>query len=146
MAEEDIQEKRDRENKEQLMIALALLLYPRLNEQKIETIEDLPAEVREEVQNKIDEGLDKSIKDATEQKTQLAELKKDEILAVAMALAGINATYLKVITVGDKKTCDKCKQWDGRIISDSDPKYPSFEDLTESGALHINCRCFLKPV
>lgn len=49
MAEEDIQEKRDRENKEQLMIALALLLYPRLNEQKIETIEDLPAEVREEV-------------------------------------------------------------------------------------------------
>lgn len=46
---EDNKKKREKDNIEQLTLALALLLYPRLNEEKIESSADLPFEVQEEV-------------------------------------------------------------------------------------------------
>lgn len=71
---------------------------------------------------------------------------KDQLLTVAMTLAGGTSKYYKVVTVGDSKTCGNCAAWEGKIISDDDADYPTFDDLKNSGALHINCRCFLKPV
>lgn len=47
---------------------------------------------------------------------------------------------------GDLKTCAKCREWIGKKVSDTDPRYPSIQDWIDGGGLHINCRCSLHSV
>lgn len=139
MTEEEKKEKYEKENRNQLLVALALLLYQDV-EKKIQTVEDIPQEIKAKLEAKIDDFL---VKDKPK---ELNELTKPEILKMAQDIVGANIRYFKVVTIGDKKTCESCKKWEGQIISDFDKKYPSFDDLSKSGALHYNCRCYLKPI
>lgn len=47
---------------------------------------------------------------------------------------------------GDLKTCEKCRKWIGKKVSDTDRRYPSIQEWIDNGGLHINCRCSLHSV
>ena len=137
MTEEEKQKENEKKNREQLLIALALLLYPNVDERTL-TVETIPEEVRTRLEKKIDDFLDKDNK--------LTGMSKSDILKDAKEISGVKSMYFQVITVGDSKTCESCRKWNGKVISDDDDDYPSYDDLEKSGALHPNCRCYLKPV
>ena len=147
MTEDEKKEKREKENRDQLLIALAVLLYKDA-EKKISTVEDIPNDIRSKLEKKIDDFLAKGGKDINDIKDikELNALTKAEILKIANDISGTKSDYLKVVTVGDDRTCDRCKKWEGKIISDLDEQYPSFSDFEKSGAAHFGCRCFLKPI
>ena len=144
MTEDEKKEKHEKENRDQLLIALAVLLYKDADK-KISTVEDIPNDIRSKLEKKIDDFLAKGGKDINDI-NELNLLTKSEILKIAKDISGTKSGYFKVVTVGDNRVCNKCKAWNGKIISDDDPNYPSYDDLEKSGALHPNCRCFLKPV
>ena len=76
----------------------------------------------------------------------MTDMTKSDILKTAKEIADVKTKYFKVVSVGDDKTCDACKKWDGKIICDEDDNYPSYSDFENSGACHPNCRCYLKPI
>ena len=47
---------------------------------------------------------------------------------------------------GDLKTCERCRKWIGKKVSDTDKHYPSIQEWIDSGGLHINCRCSLHSI
>lgn len=135
-----------KKNREQLLIALALLMYPKVDERTL-TVETIPEDVRTELEEKIDSYVKKEGGAAEQAEAEeLAQMTKSEILTAAKEISGVKSQYFQVVTVGDAKTCDNCRKWDGRVISDDDAAYPSYSDFEGSGACHPNCRCFLKPV
>lgn len=62
-------------------------------------------------------------------------------------LASEMSRYAKVVTVGDSRVCDRCRKWQGKVISldGSDSRHPSLDDYLNE-AVHPNCRCSLQPV
>ena len=56
-----------------------------------------------------------------------------------------NNDLVRIVTVGDSTTCEKCKKWDKKIVSLSghNRNYPSLETATKDGFLHYGCRCAL---
>lgn len=138
MAEEDDKKKREKDNQEQLMIALALLLYPKVDENTL-SYESIPQDVKKELTKKIGSYV-------KEENDDMTNMTKSDILKTAKEIADVKTKYFKVVSVGDDKTCDTCKKWDGKIICDEDDNYPSYSDFENSGACHPNCRCYLKPI
>ena len=142
-------EKQDNKNREQLLIALLLLMNPNLDEKSITSISDIDPVLVDKANYKLDQYLKKDSRIADlgdEQPIDVAKLTKSEILTAAKEISGVKSRYFEIVTVGDSKTCPNCKKWDGKIISDEDNKYPSYDDFEKSGAAHWGCRCFLKPV
>ena len=151
MTEEEKKKKEEQEkkNRDQLLLALLLLMNPKLDETSITSTSDIDPVLVDKANYKLDEYLKKDSRIADlgdEQPIDVAKLTKSEILTTAQDIANVKSKYYKVVTVGDNRVCDKCKSWNGKIISDDDPNYPSYDDLEKSGALHPNCRCYLKPV
>ena len=149
MTEEEKRREQDKKNREQLLLALLLLMNPKLDETTITSTSDIDPVLVDRANYKLDEYLkkDSRISDLNdEQPIDVAKLTKSEILTTAQDIANVKSKYYKVVTVGDNRVCDKCKAWNGKIISDDDPNYPSYYDLEKSGSLHKNCRCYLKPV
>ena len=138
MAEEDDKKKREKDNQEQLMMALALLLYPKVDENTL-SYESIPQDVKKELTDKIGSYVKEENEDMT-------NMTKSDILKTAKEIADVKTKYFKVVSVGDDKTCDTCKKWDGKIICDEDDNYPSYSDFENSGACHPNCRYYLKPI
>ena len=138
MAEEDDKKKMEKDNQEQLMMALALLLYPKVDENTL-SYESIPQDVKKELTKKIGSYVKEENEDMT-------NMTKSDILKTAKEIADVKTKYFKVVSVGDDKTCDTCKKWDGKIICDEDDNYPSYSDFENSGACHPNCRCYLKPI
>ncbi len=62
-------------------------------------------------------------------------------------LASEMSKYAKVVTVGDSRVCDRCRKWQGKVVSldGSDSRYPSLDEYLNE-AVHPNCRCSLQPV
>ena len=56
MTEDEKKEKREKENRDQLLIALAVLLYKDADK-KISTVEDIPNDIRSKLEKKIDDFL-----------------------------------------------------------------------------------------
>ena len=137
MAEED-DKKKKKEIEEQLMIALSLLLYSGADEDKL-SYESIPQDVKKELKKEIGSYVN-------EENVDMTNMTKSDILKTAKEIADVKTKYFKVVSVGDDKTCDACKKWDGKIICDEDDNYPSYSDFENSGACHQNCRCYLKPV
>ena len=151
MTEEEKKKKEEQEkkNSDQLLLALLLLMNPNLDETSISSISDVDPIILDKAKSKLDEYLKKDARIADlgdEQPIDVSKLTKSEILTTAQDIANVKSKYYKVVTVGDNRVCDKCKAWNGKIISDDDPNYSSYDDLQKSGALHPNCRCYLKPV
>ena len=138
MAEEDDKKKREKENQEQLMIALALLLYPKVDENTL-SYEEIPQDVKKKLKKEIGSYV-------KEENVDMTNMTKSDILKTAQGISKVKSDYFEVVTVGDDKTCDNCKKWEGKIISDTDSDYPSYSDFENSGACHPNCRCYLKPI
>ena len=139
----------EKKNRDQLLLALLLLMNPNINETSISSISDIDPVLVDKANYKLDEYLKKDSRIADlgdEQPIDVAKLTKSEILTTAQDIANVKSKYYKVVTVGDNRVCDKCKSWNGKVISDTDPNYLSYDDLEKSGALHPNCRCYLKPV
>ena len=137
MAEED-DKKKKKEIEEQLMIALSLLLYSGVDEDKL-SYESIPQDVKKELKKEIGSF-------AKDQDVDMTNMTKSDILKTAKEIADVKTKYFKVVSVGDDRTCDACKKWDGKIICDEDDNYPSYSDFENSGACHPNCRCYLKPI
>ena len=137
MTEEEKKKKEEQEkkNSEQLLLAMLLLMNPELDETTITSTSDIDPVLVDKAKSKLDE-----------QPIDVAKLTKSEILTTAQDIANVKSKYYQVVTVGDNRVCDKCNAWNNKIISDDDPNYPSYDDLEKSGALHPNCRCYLKPV
>lgn len=62
-------------------------------------------------------------------------------------LASEMSRYAKVVTVGDSRVCERCRKWQGKVVSldGSDSRYPSLDEYMDE-AVHPNCRCSLQPV
>ena len=149
MTEEENRREEEKKNRDQLLIALLLLMNPKLDEKSITSISDIDPVLVDKANYKLDQYLKKDSRIADlgdEQPIDVSKLTKSEILTTAQDIANVKSKYYKVVTVGDNRVCDKCKAWNGKIISDDDPNYLSYDDLEKSGALHPNCRCYLKPV
>ena len=139
----------EKKNRDQLLLAMLLLMNPSLDETSISSISDVDPIILDKAKSKLDEYLKKDARIANledEQPIDVAKLTKSEILTTAQDIANVKSKYYKVVTVGDNRVCNKCKAWNNKIISDEDNKYPSYEDFEKSGAAHWGCRCFLKPV
>lgn len=149
MTEEYKRREEEKKNRDQLLLALLLLMNPNLDETSITSTSDIDPVLVDKAKSKLDEYLKKDSRIADiddEQPIDVAKLTKSEILTTAQDIANVKSKYYKVVTVGDNRVCDKCKAWNNKIISDDDPNYSSYDDLEKSGALHPNCRCYLKPV
>ena len=151
MTEEEKKKKEEQEkkNRDQLLLAMLLLMNPKLDETSITSTSDIDPVLVDKANYKLDEYLKKDSRIADlddEQPIDVSKLTKSEILTTAQDIANVKSKYYKVVTVGDNRVCNKCKDWNNKIISDDDPNYPSYDDLEKSGALHPNCRCYLKPV
>ena len=147
--EEKKRREEEKKNRDQLLLAMLLLMNPKLDETSITSISDVDPIILDRAKSKLDEYLKKDSRIADlgdEQPIDVAKLTKSEILTTAQDIANVKSKYYKVVTVGDNRVCNKCKSWNNKIISDDDPNYPSYDDLEKSGALHPNCRCYLKPV
>jgi hypothetical protein len=59
-----------------------------------------------------------------------------------------NGDDLVMVEAVDGEACDKCADWDGKIlsISGADGRFPSYEDAVAAGMFHPNCRCRLARV
>lgn len=130
-------------NKTNLLEALALLIGGATEEQisKMEKFSDLPEDVQEKAiieYNK--QGLDKLAK--SKKKLQQPDI-QDAMSKIAKTKATAEPQYFKVVNPGDGKTCESCKAWIGKTLSDEDPNYPSTKDFLKSGGMHPNCRCSL---
>ena len=125
----------EKKNRDQLLLALLLLMNPNLDEKSITSISDIDPVLVDKAKSKLNEYFKKEsriVDLGDEQPIDVAKLTKSEILTTAQDIANVKSKYYKVVTVGDNRVCDKCKDWNGKIISDDDPNYPSYDDLEKS--------------
>ena len=109
---------------------------------KAKTFEDVPTDIQNialalYAQHKDDLDLLASKEDLTQVdiQTSMSEIGKrsgSEVFVIA--------------NPGDLKTCERCRKWIGKKVSDTDRHYPSIQEWINSGGLHINCRCSLHSV
>lgn len=57
-----------------------------------------------------------------------------------------DAEYFKIVSVGDERVCDYCRQWQGKIVTKSgaDPRYKTLDEFLNSPGAHFGCRCYLE--
>lgn len=131
-------------NKTNLLEALALLIGGATEEQiaGMEKFSDLPEDVQQKaVIEYKKQNLDKLAK--SKKKLQQPQI-QDAMAKIAKAKSKSHkAQYFKVVNPGDGKTCEACKKWIGKVVSDEDKAYPSTKDFLKSGGMHPNCRCSL---
>lgn len=144
MTEEDKKKKKKKENKDQILLALAILLggLSRAQISEADAFSDVPEQAQKT-----------AIAEFAKNKDLLQPLVDSEKLSqveVQQSMAEIGrARGSKVFVIenpGDGRTCDRCKVWIGKRVSDSDPSYPSVDDWMRSGGLHYGCRCSLHEV
>lgn len=131
-------------NKTDILFSLAILLGGMTKSQiaKAKTFEDIPKDVQNVAlalyaQNKDQLDILASKEDLTQVdiQTKMQEIGKrsgSEVFVIA--------------NPGDLKTCERCRKWIGKKVSDTDSHYPSIQEWIDSGGLHINCRCSLHSV
>lgn len=131
-------------NKLDILFSLAILLGGMSKSQiaKAKTFEDLPKDIQNialalYAQNKDQLDILASKEDLTQVdiQTSMSEIGKrsgSEVFVIA--------------NPGDLKTCERCRKWIGKKVSDTDSHYPSIQEWISSGGLHINCRCSLHSV
>lgn len=131
-------------NKLDILFALAVLLGQMTPSQiaKAKTFEDIPKDIQNialalYAQHKDDLDILASKEDLTQVdiQTKMSEIGKrsgSEVFVIA--------------NPGDLKTCERCRKWIGKKVSDTDRHYPSIQEWIDSGGLHINCRCSLHSV
>ena len=75
------------------------------------------------------------------------ELSSERMNEEISRMAKEMSRYAMVVTVGDSRTCERCRRWQGRVVSldGGDPRFPSLERYMEE-AVHPNCRCSLRSV
>ena len=131
-------------NKTDILFSLAILLGGMSKSQiaKAKTFEDIPKDIQNVAlalyaQNKDQLDILASKEDLTQVdiQTKMSEIGKrsgSEVFVIA--------------NPGDLKTCERCRKWIGKKVSDTDRHYPSIQEWVDSGGLHINCRCSLHSV
>lgn len=131
-------------NKTDILFSLAILLGGMSKSQiaKSKTFEDIPKDIQNVAlalyaQNKDQLDILASKEDLTQVDIQnkMSEIGKrsgSEVFVIA--------------NPGDLKTCERCRKWIGKKVSDTDKHYPSIQEWVDSGGLHINCRCSLHSV
>ena len=131
-------------NKLDILFSLAILLGGMSKSQiaKAKTFEDIPKDIQNialalYAQHKDDLDILASKEDLTQVDIQnkMSEIGKrsgSEVFVIA--------------NPGDLKTCERCRKWIGKKVSDTDRHYPSIQEWINSGGLHINCRCSLHSV
>lgn len=131
-------------NKLDILLSLAILLGGMSKSQiaKAKTFEDIPKDIQNialalYAQNKDQLDILASKEDLTQVdiQTKMSDIGKrsgSEVFVIA--------------NPGDLKTCERCRKWIGKKVSDTDRHYPSIQEWVDSGGLHINCRCSLHSV
>ena len=131
-------------NKIDILFSLAILLGGMSKSQiaKAKTFEDLP----KDIQN-IALALYAQHKDDLDILASKEDLTQVDIQAKMSEIGKKSGSEVFVIAnPGDIKTCERCRKWIGKKVSDTDRHYPSIQDWINSGGLHINCRCSLHSV
>lgn len=141
MAEE--KDKQEMSNYERLLFAIAILYASQLgiNIQKQTSYKDLtPAQItfakkiyekHPEFKMQVESGKRISEEQIIKDTANIAKADKSDLV--------------RIVTVGDSTTCEKCKKWDNKIVSLSgnNKKYPPLDKAINDGFLHFNCRCAL---
>ncbi len=141
MAEE--KDKQEMSNYERLIFAIAILYASQLgiNIQKQTSYKDLtPAQItfakkiyekHPEFELQVESGKRISEEQIIKDTANIAKEDKSDLV--------------RIVTVGDSTTCEKCKKWENKIVSLSgnDKKYPPLDKAIDDGFLHFNCRCAL---
>ena len=131
-------------NKLDILFSLAILLGGMSKSQiaKAKTFEDIPKDIQNialalYAQHKDDLDILASKEDLTQVdiQTSMSEIGKKS-----------GSEVFIIANPGDIKTCERCRKWIGKKVSDTDSHYPSIQDWINSGGLHINCRCSLHSV
>ena len=131
-------------NKIDILFSLALLLGKMTPKQiaKAKTFDDVPTDIQNVAlalyaQHKDDLDLLASKEDLSQVdiQTKMSEIGKKS-----------GSEVFVIANPGDLKTCEKCRKWIGKKVSDTDRHYPSIKEWMDSGGLHINCRCSLHSV
>ena len=131
-------------NKLDILFSLALLLGKMTPKQiaKAKTFDDVPTDIQNVAlalyaQHKDDLDLLASKEDLNqiEIQTKMSEIGKKS-----------GSEVFVIANPGDLRTCEKCRKWIGKKVSDTDKHYPSIQEWMNSGGLHINCRCSLHSV
>ena len=131
-------------NKLDILFSLAILLGGMSKSQiaKAKTFEDVP----KDIQN-IALALYAQYKDQLDLLASKEDLTQVDIQASMSEIGKKSGSEVFVIAnPGDLKTCEKCRKWIGKKVSDTDRHYPSIQEWVNSGGLHINCRCSLHSV
>ena len=128
------QNKTKDDNKKRLLLSLGLMLLGNTSKkdlQKIASFDDLPVEVKDKAfkrfeDNKLDKLTDKD-----------EALSKEDTLKIAAETS--NNDYFKIISVGDDRVCEYCRQWQGKIVtmSGNDPRYKRLDEFLNSKGSHF---------
>lgn len=136
---EDI-EKADfkKDNKKRMLAALAVYL----GMSNVADWDQLSDEAKAAARKEYEEQA--GLKDWTERADRLPEKDIQIRIAETGLREGIKLYKIKGEDT-DGHMCEKCKEWQGKIVSMADNPlgYPLVEDFIDSGGLHINCRCSL---
>lgn len=139
-------DKQEMSNYERLIFAIAILYASQLgiNIQKQTSYKDLtPAQItfakkiyekHPEFQMQVESGKRISEEQIIKDTANIAKEDKSDLV--------------RIVTVGDSTTCEKCKKWDNKIVSLSgkNRNYPSLDRATQDGFLHYGCRCAIIPI
>ena len=131
-------------NKLDILFSLAILLGGMSKSQiaKAKTFEDVP----KDIQN-IALALYAQHKDDLDILASKEDLNQVDIQNKMSEIGKRSGSEVFVIAnPGDLKTCERCRKWIGKKVSDTDRHYPSIQEWINSGGLHINCRCSLHSV
>ena len=132
------------QNKLDILFSLAILLGGMSKSQiaKAKTFEDIP----KDIQN-IALVLYAQYKDQLDLLASKEDLTQVDIQTSMSEIGKRSGSEVFVIAnPGDLKTCERCRKWIGKKVSDTDRHYPSIQEWINSGGLHINCRCSLHSV
>ena len=131
-------------NKLDILFSLAILLGGMSKSQiaKAKTFEDIP----KDIQN-IALALYAQHKDQLDILASKEDLTQVDIQTKMSEIGKRSGSEVFVIAnPGDLKTCERCRKWIGKKVSDTDKHYPSIQEWIDSGGLHINCRCSLHSI
>lgn len=127
------------ENKKRALIALAMLIGA-----SVSSFEELAED--KQLMKRVEQRYESSpsLKKRVERPERVSE--QDIQREMAKSSVDDNVRYMKVTTFGDDKVCEKCREWQDKIVTvdGSDSRYPSVNDFIKSGGLHYNCRCSLQ--
>ena len=135
------QNKTKDDNKKRLLLALGLMLLGNTSKedlQKIENFDDLPSEVKQKTLKRFEDNKLDKLTDKDE------ALSKEDTLKIAAETS--NNDYFKIVSVGDDRVCEYCRQWQGKIVtmSGNDPRYKRLDEFLNSKGSHFGCRCYLQ--